>query len=105
MDRIGKDIIKSNKAEVDLFINALETSLKRQIDYIFVLPLHGKEMRFQKLEPAIKFIDDYTILPKDASIDRYIIGIFYNDGTQINCVFKDKYMAIDFLNRNAMTAK
>lgn len=104
LEQIGKDLLSSNKKEIKSFVNALELSIKRQIDYIFVLPLHGKEVRFNNLESAINFIKEYTNLPDDASIDRYIVGIFFNDGSQINCMFKDKLMAIDFLKRNAQFA-
>lgn len=102
LDQIRKDFITSNKAIIDKFINALELSIKRQINYVFVLPLHGKEMRFQGIAQAIDFLSNYDSLPEDATIDRYIVGIAFNDGSQINCTFMDKQMAVDFLQRNAM---
>lgn len=102
LDEIRKDFIASNKAIIDKFNNALELSIKRQINYVFVLPLHGKEMRFQGIAQAIDFLANYDSLPKDATIDRYIVGIAFNDGSQINCTFMDKQMAVDFLQRNAM---
>lgn len=101
LDKIGDDIIASNETEIDTFLTSLELTLKRQIDYIFVLPLHGKEMRFTNPDSAVSFIEEYDIMPNDAVIDRYVVGIFYSDGTQINCVFRDKARAIDFLKREA----
>lgn len=100
LDRIGKELLKTNKKAIDIFINALEISIKRQIDYIFVLPLHGKEMRFGTPNAAIIFIKEYSEMPEDATINSYVIGIYFNDGSHINCVFKDKEMAVDFLNKN-----
>lgn len=102
LDEIRADFIASNKAIIDKFNNALELSIKRQINYVFVLPLHGKEMRFQVIAQAIDFLSTYDSLPEDATIDRYIVGIAFNDGSQINCTFMDKQMAVDFLQRNAM---
>lgn len=61
-------------------------------------------MRFNSLNSAISYITEYSNIPKDATIDRYVVGIFFNDGSQINCVFKDKLMAIDFLKRNSQYA-
>lgn len=101
LDKIGDDIIASNETEIDTFLASLELTLERQIDYIFVLPLHGKEVRFTNPDSAVSFIEEYDIMPHDAVIDRYVVGIFYNDGTQINCVFRDKARAIDFLKREA----
>lgn len=102
LNEIRNDFIASNKAIIDKFNNALELSIKRKINYIFVLPLHGKEMRFQGINQAINFLSQYSKLPDDAAIDRYIVGISFNDGSQINCMFKEKEMAVDFLRRNAM---
>lgn len=102
LDEIRNDLIASNKAIIDNFNCALELSIKRQINYVFVLPLHGKEMRFYEVNQAIAFLSLYDKLPKDATIDRYIVGIAFNDGSQINCMFKDKRMAVDFLTRNAV---
>ena len=49
------------------------------------------------------YVVAYTeTMPEDATIDRYIVGIAFNDGSQINCTFMDKQMAVDFLQRNAM---
>lgn len=102
LDEIRDDFIAANKAIIDKFNYALELSIKRQINYVFVLPLHGKEMRFQGVNQAIDFLSLYDKLPDDATIDRYIVGIAFNDGSQINCMFKDKQLAVDFLTRNAM---
>lgn len=101
-DKIKADFIRSNRTEIDKFVNALEASIKRQIDYVFVLPLHGKEMRFADTAQAISFLSGYANIPDDAVIDRYIVGITFNDGSQINCMFKEKQMAVDFLSRNAV---
>ncbi len=99
---IKNDFIASNKDIIDKFTNALELSIKRQINYVFVLPLHGKEMHFQRISEAIDFLSQYDKLPDDATIDRYIVGIAFNDGSQINCMFKEKQMAVEFLKRNAV---
>lgn len=98
---IRKDFIESNKDKIKTFLSSLESCIKRQINYIYVLPLHGKEERFCDSTHAIDFIKHYAVMPNDAVIDRYVIGIAYNDGSLVNCMFKDKDLAIDFLKRNA----
>ena len=99
---IRNDFIASNKGIIDKFTNALELSIKRQINYVFVLPLHGKEMSFQRISEAIDFLSQYDKLPDDATIDRYVVGIAFNDGSQINCMFKERQMAVEFLKRNVV---
>lgn len=98
---IKKDFLESNKDVINEFLKSLEMCFKRQINYICVLPLHGKEEHFSDINNAINFILRYKDMPNDATIDRYVISIAYNDGSQVNCMFKDKDLAIDFLNRNA----
>lgn len=102
LEKIKKDFINKNKQEIDQFLKALEASIRRQIEYVLVLPLHGKEMRFSDINQAISYITEYTAIPEDAIIDRYIVGIAFNDGSQINCIFRDKEMAVDFLHRNSV---
>lgn len=103
IDLIKEDFIDSNKDKINTFLASLETCIKRQISYIYVLPLHGKEERFSDITHAIDFILKYTDMPDDAIIDRYIIGIAYNDGSLVNCMFKDKTLAVDFLKRNTFS--
>ena len=98
---IRKDFLESNKDVINEFLKSLEMCFKRQIICICVLPLHGKEEHFSDINNAINFILRYKDMPNDATIDRYVISIAYNDGSQVNCMFKDKDLAIDFLNRNA----
>lgn len=102
LEKIKKDFIKTNIKEIDEFLKALENSIRRQIEYVFVLPLHGKEMRFTDIKQAISYLTEYSAIPEDAIIDRYVVGLAFNDGSQINCIFRDKEMAIDFLHRNSI---
>lgn len=102
INTIKKDFVASNQDLIVPFMNDLESSLKRQINYIFVLPLHGKEQRFVSLNQAIEYLNDYKELPEDSIIDRYVVGIKFNNSSEINCMFKDKQMAMDFLKRNSL---
>ena len=45
LDEIRHDFIIANKTIIDKFNYALELSIKRQINYVFVLPLHGKYLQ------------------------------------------------------------
>ena len=101
LQAISDELINSNQETINGFLSALETTLKRQIKYIYVLPLHGMEARFADTQQAIAYLNEYTTLPLKASIISYVIGIVFNDGSQINSQFKDKQMAEDFLHRNA----
>lgn len=94
---IEQDFILSNKGDIDVFMSSLESTLKRNIDYVFILPLHGKETKFNNIEDAWLFLDGYSTLPEDASINRYIVGIRYNNGSSIDCSFNSKLEVENFL--------
>lgn len=100
MNLIRCDFIESNREQIQNFMDALEASLRRRINNIFILPLHGQGVRFTNFENAIEFIQNYNEIPKNAPLDRIAICIDFNDGSCIKCEFKDKELAKDFLRRN-----
>lgn len=100
MDLIRQDFIESNQDIIKGFMDSLEASLRRRIKSILILPLHGKGVTFTNLRHAIKYIKSYNNIPVDAPLDRFGICIDFNDGSCIQCEFKDKDMAMNFLHRN-----
>lgn len=100
MDLIRQDFIESNQDIIKGFMDSLEASLRRHIKSILILPLHGKGVTFTNLRHAIKYIKSYNNIPEDAPLDRFGICIDFNDGSCIQCEFKDKDMAMNFLHRN-----
>lgn len=100
LDLIRQDFIEANQDIIKGFMDALEASLRRRIKSIFILPLHGKGIKFTNLQQAITYIQGYAEIPTDAPLDRIAICIDFNDGSCIKCEFKDKDMAMNFLHRN-----
>ncbi len=78
-------------------MQTLEQAVKRQIESIIVLPLHGSMKEVSTVEDAILFINGYDEQGTAKPVDRYEIQIRYNNGNRIDGKFNDKKSAVSFL--------
>ena len=63
------------------------------------LPLHGKRTEVVDVEKAIAFINGYTNIPADQKLEYIEVIVTNNNGSIIQCQFKTKAEAVDFLNK------
>lgn len=99
LERVRNEIISSCDAEIKQFINELETSYNRQIKTICILPLHGTRTEVIDVEKAIAFINGYNNIPASQQLKYIEIVVTYNNGSVIQCQFKTKAEAVEFLNK------
>lgn len=59
----------------------------------------GRGKIFLDVEKAIDFINDYENIPEDSQLEYIEVVVSYNNGTRIQCQFREKVEAIDFLNK------
>lgn len=91
-------LIQSNKPLLDRFLKALEATLDRKIDSIILIPLHGGESEFDRIDDAIAFIQDYDeASSQDGAFRKYEIIVRYSNGDKIEGAFAEKQTAIRFL--------
>lgn len=100
LEKVRNEILKNCKPEIQHFINELEASYRRKIKTICILPLHGAKTEVTNIEKAINFLNDYSKMPAKASLEYIEVILTYNNGTIIQCQFKEKEQAIDFLDKN-----
>lgn len=95
--RVSRVILELNEANLEDFMEKLETSITRQISRIIVLPLYGEPHSLQSVDEAITFINRYS---PNAAHDfvRFEIIIEYNNGDRIEGKFSTKDVAIEFLD-------
>lgn len=98
--KIKMDFIETNGDAIKEFMDSFEHSLRRRIKSVFILPLHGSGTIFDDLLKAIDYVSDYGTMAEDMPLDRIVIRIDFNDSSCIQCEFKEKEMALDFLKRN-----
>jgi hypothetical protein len=94
---LAKSLLNIQKKDVRDFIAALEKVVSRQIQAITVLPLYGTCVELVSVEDAIKFIEMYKEKAGGQPIERYEIGVRYNNDDSIEGTFRDKADAIAFL--------
>ena len=97
LKKIGQEILKTCEAEIQQFVSELAASYNRKIKTICILPLHGKRTEVADVEKAIGYINGYTNIPEDLRIEYIEIIVTYNNGNIIQCQFKEKEEAVDFL--------
>jgi hypothetical protein len=98
-DRIvlAKDLLKAQRADVTKFIRSLTAAVSRQIERIFVLPLHGSSRELSTIDDAVKFIEKYLDHDGGGKVHRYEVVVRYNNGDRIEATFQDKESAIKHL--------
>jgi len=99
LEKIREEILKTCEPEIKQFVKELSDTYKRKIKTICILPLHGKRTEVADVEKAIDYINGYTDIPTDHSLEYIEVIVTYNNGTIIQCQFKEKDEAVDFLEK------
>lgn len=99
LGKVREEILSSCNKEIAQFISDLSASYNRKIKNICILPLHGKRIEVVTVEKAMYFINNYTNIPSDQTLEYIEVIVNYNNGSFIQCQFKEKSEALDFLTR------
>lgn len=95
---VRAELLKLCESEIKQFTDNLSIAYNRQIIKINILPLHGCSTEVVDITEAISFINNYQDLPKTSQLKYIELIITYNNGSIIQCKFRDKEEAIVFLN-------
>ena len=96
--RIARHLLRRQAAQVAEFMRSLEEAIKRQINRVVVLPLHGTPFTWETVDAAIGFIEAYSETdhaPKPVA--KYEIQIRYDNNDSMRGEFVDKEGAVAFL--------
>jgi hypothetical protein len=88
-----------NRPELDRFLHDLRSVLLRQVELVFVLPLHGMRQELRSLDEAIHYLDSYRETRRAFGFLRYELNVRYSNGDEIRGTFEDKSAAVEFLRR------
>lgn len=99
LEKVRKEILKLCEIEIKQFISELSQAYNRRIKTICILPLHGTRIEVIDVEKAIDFINGYKNIPMDHRLEYIEVIINYNNGTLIQCQFKEKTEAVVFLKK------
>jgi hypothetical protein len=95
--KLGQHLLKTNKSEVNAFIESLERAILRQIESVYVLPLHGITIESQTILAAIETLEQYEMIPSNKPFNRFEIMIRYNNKDEVKGTFANREDAIEFL--------
>lgn len=73
-------LVKAHDRDIDEFLSALDNVVKRCIERIIVIPLHGRETECSSVGEAISFLSSYEFSPVRGAVYRYEIQIRYSSG-------------------------
>jgi hypothetical protein len=96
-DALAAALLDDHEDDVKLFSESMNKVLSRQIQSIFVLPLHGESMEFASVEAALSSIEAFDERSGGMNFIRYEIEVRYDNGNTIRGGFNNKESAIEFL--------
>jgi hypothetical protein len=97
-ERIANSLRTLHRADLDRFAAALEKSLTRTIESVFVLPLHGSPHVLTSVAEAIAFVETFSEGSSIWPISKYEVQVRYSNSDEIRGQFQDKRSAIQFLS-------
>jgi hypothetical protein len=98
-DGLVRSFRRTQQRELSIFLDSLRAVLRRSIQLIFIVTLHGKTTNVATIEDAIAFVQGYNEASVDGTFVKYEINIRYSNGEEIRGQLKEKAAAIDFLRK------
>ncbi len=95
--RVACRLVKLNSKEMRVFMESLEIIVKRKIELVRVLPLHGVATSLDSVQKAIDYIEKYDEDNCSNIFVRYEVEVRYSNGDCIQGQFTGKASTIDFL--------
>ena len=80
------------------FFEGLRSSLRRRVEFVLVLPLHGAQHQFGTIQDAVHYIVNYDSSTPSLEFVKYELNVRYSNGDEIRGTFHEKDKAIEFLN-------
>jgi hypothetical protein len=92
-----RELTARAQPSLDKFLTRLEMTVDRQLDFIAVVPLYGKEHQFATIDDAREFLNTGA-KESNGEFRRYEIIVRYTGGDSINASFTDVAKALSFLD-------
>jgi len=96
---VAIQLVKGHHRDINEFLCALDNVVRRCIERIIVIPLHGHEKACSSVGEAIAFLSSYESSQVQRPVYKYEIHIRYSSGDRITAEFTEKTAAVEFLKR------
>lgn len=100
-EALKNHLVQQNLNLLNDFIDDLKGVLDRHIDKIVLIPLHGAENKFNLVNDAIAFVQNYDMqLVFDSMylFRKFEVIVSYSNGNKIDAQFSTKHEVCRFLN-------
>ena len=98
LEAIRATLCDSCAGQIREFVKEIRMSVDRNLDFIVVLPLHGKEMEFKGMSDAIEFIQTLSeVSDSGFPLHHLEVIVAYGNGTRIDGRFVSREEAVDFI--------
>ncbi len=102
-EQLKQHLVATNQVILNGFFAELQATLDRQIDRIFLIPLHGQQNEFGTVADAIAFVTNYQESSlHDGTFRKYEIIVRYTNDDKIDASFQNKEKAVAFLHYIAL---
>ena len=98
-ESVAKSLIRSNDSQVQAFLGALSTAVSREIEAVYVLPLHGLRLHAASISEALTLLQGYEESAPKTQFERYEVLVRFRNGNEITGKFNDRISAVDFLEK------
>ena len=95
--KIKRNLVSTNKKNIDNFKKALYECLGRIIEKICIVPLYGNAAEFISIKEAMKFLNVYDQSQAGDDFRKYEISVKFSNGDRIDADFSDRKKACEFL--------
>jgi hypothetical protein len=95
--KVWTKLLKLNRRSLEEFMTHLNRTVKRCINAVSIIPLHGSARDCITVAEAIEFVDAYDETAPTGPLVRYEVVIRYDNGDKIEALFQDKATTIEFL--------
>jgi hypothetical protein len=92
-------LCQRHRQELAEFLNGLRTALRRAVQIVHILPLHGRSHALSSVSEAIAFIEGFDESGLAQEFVRYEVIVRYTNGDEVRGQFQDKHSAVEFLGR------
>ncbi|MFH0979996.1 MAG: DNA methylase [Planctomycetota bacterium] len=79
------------------FLSALRAALKRRVQSVYIIPLHGSPHELPSVDDAIAFLQRFDESVPVSRFIRYEVAVRYSNGDEIRGSFENRLEAILFL--------
>lgn len=95
--KVRESLLKTNDQGVQHFKDTLEKVISRQIEVVYVSPVHGAPIEVATIEDAVRLIESHDETKAVGELVRYEVIVRFNNGNEVSGRFNYKASTVEFL--------